>query len=707
MAEVDYEDGVRWLRHPVSKPFGKLRMSALAEACSRGSVEEVRDLLEDVMRREDAAESMAAELKAQDDWAGSSPLHWAAFAERGAECVEMLLARGADANLPNGRDASLPIHLGARYGRLDSVKILVASPFGCEVDAPNGLGNTALHECAFQGHPETAEELCKMSADLERQNVSGLTPLLAAVQSGKLEVLQVRSSTADTAAAAPLAPRRTPHASTHTHAHSPRHTHTRARACPATSSRQVLLGRGGRTDTLPGNDGAPPRAPRRSPSFYTRKYAGMWRRSSLVGQMRRGGSSNRVASEQPSSVVGRALSAAAAAAEAEEKASSGGGVLTPSREATGESSASVGTTASSKDGNNSGRGSSRNIAMRVASSAGMGFQRMRARHKASSSSSSSGAAPDAMKAARVRAPRASVAGIPYATPQPRGSNTCEEGRTARLSDVRSLTPAAAHTRQSLASASTPVPSPRNHAKPCSGFALSFVVPNEGALSLAFTAGSLPIINELLLHRWRRRELPSKARHAAPRRAAPRRTRDVGSNPLRSPLSAHHQMRRAVSPLARGSPVVAAGCLPIRFASRRLAHLTLPLAFRDRPSVQGARGRRGRRRAVRGLPRARDALPRRRRRRPAARGDVDPRPRRYAASEPARQTYPCKKTLDSLNRLPLVAHDPPRHPSYPRRPAPATVTYEETVRLFTLLVLSYAYAASELCPSTIRSAHCSA
>jgi len=464
VAEVDYEDGVRWLRHPVSKPFGKLRMSALAEACSRGSVEEVRDLLEDVMRREDAAESMAAELKAQDDWAGSSPLHWAAFAERGAECVEMLLARGADANLPNGRDASLPIHLGARYGRLDSVKILVASPFGCEVDAPNGLGNTALHECAFQGHPETAEELCKMSADLERQNVSGLTPLLAAVQSGKLEVLQVRSSTADTAAAAPLAPRRTPHASTHTHAHSPRHTHTRARACPATSSRQVLLGRGGRTDTLPGNDGAPPRAPRRSPSFYTRKYAGMWRRSSLVGQMRRGGSSNRVASEQPSSVVGRALSAAAAAAEAEEKASSGGGVLTPSREATGESSASVGTTASSKDGNNSGRGSSRNIAMRVASSAGMGFQRMRARHKASSSSSSSGAAPDAMKAARVRAPRASVAGIPYATPQPRGSNTCEEGRTARLSDVRSLTPAAAHTRQSLASASTPVPSPPG--KPC-------------------------------------------------------------------------------------------------------------------------------------------------------------------------------------------------------------------------------------------------
>ena len=48
-----------------------------------------------------------------------------------------------------------------------------------------------LRCCAFQGHPETAEELCKMFADLERQNMSGLTPLLAAVQSGKLEVLQV------------------------------------------------------------------------------------------------------------------------------------------------------------------------------------------------------------------------------------------------------------------------------------------------------------------------------------------------------------------------------------------------------------------------------------------------------------------------------------------------------------------------------------
>ena len=151
-SEVQYdENGVRWLKRPVTKPFtlrrhlpGELKMSALAEACSRGDTEEVRELLEKV-----PPDAMARELQARDDWAGSSPLHWACFAEHGAACVEMLLDHGADVYLLNERDRSTPIHLAARYGRLDSVKVLVTHG-GCEVDTMNNLYNTPLHECAFQ-----------------------------------------------------------------------------------------------------------------------------------------------------------------------------------------------------------------------------------------------------------------------------------------------------------------------------------------------------------------------------------------------------------------------------------------------------------------------------------------------------------------------------------------------------------------------------
>ena len=122
-------------------------------------------------------------MQAVDDWAGSSPLHWAAFAATGTACVRLLIAEKAQVEVTNARDASCPLHLAARYGRTETAKVLVTEG-GANVDAANNLGNTPLHEGSFQGHAETADALCVHHADLECVNNKGLTPLLAAAQAG-------------------------------------------------------------------------------------------------------------------------------------------------------------------------------------------------------------------------------------------------------------------------------------------------------------------------------------------------------------------------------------------------------------------------------------------------------------------------------------------------------------------------------------------
>ena len=98
-------------------PFGDLSMTVLMHACATGNSERVRQCLESLQGESaDQTEALELELTATDDWAGSSPLHWAAFSGN-ARVVEMLLKVGAKVNAHNQRDGSLPIHLAARYGK--------------------------------------------------------------------------------------------------------------------------------------------------------------------------------------------------------------------------------------------------------------------------------------------------------------------------------------------------------------------------------------------------------------------------------------------------------------------------------------------------------------------------------------------------------------------------------------------------------------
>ena len=99
----------------VKMEFGRVHMTALAAACARGDIEKAMEALEEA--KEGGPETLADELLAEDDWAGSTPLHWATYAGK-VELVALLIEEGAPIAAINKRDSSAPIHLAARYGKV-------------------------------------------------------------------------------------------------------------------------------------------------------------------------------------------------------------------------------------------------------------------------------------------------------------------------------------------------------------------------------------------------------------------------------------------------------------------------------------------------------------------------------------------------------------------------------------------------------------
>lgn len=172
-------------------PFGDLNMSELMHACATGNHVRVAQRINEL---HSDGSALQEELSVVDDWAGSTPLHWAAYSGN-ARVVLHLLCEGAKVDAQNRRDGSMPIHLAARYGRTAALVALADDKEGRQcINALNNLGNRPLHECAYEGHAEGAEALITRRADLEAANAlekGGLTPLLAAIEYGHLRVIRV------------------------------------------------------------------------------------------------------------------------------------------------------------------------------------------------------------------------------------------------------------------------------------------------------------------------------------------------------------------------------------------------------------------------------------------------------------------------------------------------------------------------------------
>ena len=178
--------------HQVPLPFGMLQMTMLLESCARGEEARVAAELERFKGLGQAV--LEAELAATDDWAGSSPLHWAAYAGSAA-CVHLLIDAGARHTATSLRDSSQPLHLAARFGHQAAARALLEH--GADVDAVNTRGNTALHECCAKVNSSgVVETLLRARASLEIYNDpdSGdrrMTPLLVAAEAGSLAAIRL------------------------------------------------------------------------------------------------------------------------------------------------------------------------------------------------------------------------------------------------------------------------------------------------------------------------------------------------------------------------------------------------------------------------------------------------------------------------------------------------------------------------------------
>ena len=100
-----------------------------------------------------------------------TPLYHAVF-QNMATIVTILLQNGAD---PNVSILTTPLHIAARFGFLEIVKIFIAKD--AKIDAKDSHGFTPLHWAIMKGRNFVLETLLQNGANIEAKDDSGGTPL--------------------------------------------------------------------------------------------------------------------------------------------------------------------------------------------------------------------------------------------------------------------------------------------------------------------------------------------------------------------------------------------------------------------------------------------------------------------------------------------------------------------------------------------------
>lgn len=100
--------------------------------------------------------------------------------------VSILLDAGADPNLPFSRDQLSALHMAARKGENEIIRLLIMGGVnaqgiphgnGAQIEAKDDYGQTALHVAAAYGRGSTVELLINAGADIEAIDKIGKTPL--------------------------------------------------------------------------------------------------------------------------------------------------------------------------------------------------------------------------------------------------------------------------------------------------------------------------------------------------------------------------------------------------------------------------------------------------------------------------------------------------------------------------------------------------
>ncbi|XP_068427851.1 ankyrin repeat and SOCS box protein 2-like isoform X2 [Clinocottus analis] len=103
-------------------------------------------------------------------------------------CVQVLLEKGADPNIPN-YDKETPLYRACERSIPAMVALLLNH--GAAVNAAGVWGCTALHEAACRSNLRVCELLLRGGAKHDLANEYGLCPLFTAAQSGQLEPLRL------------------------------------------------------------------------------------------------------------------------------------------------------------------------------------------------------------------------------------------------------------------------------------------------------------------------------------------------------------------------------------------------------------------------------------------------------------------------------------------------------------------------------------
>lgn len=101
---------------------------------------------------------------------GRSLLHLAAQGGLDAQVLKLLLSKGLKVT-DTDHAGRMPMHFAA----LKSIPVLVAA--GAEIDAPDSMGMSALHQAAKEGRNEVVTELLRNSASVFAKDKKGRTPL--------------------------------------------------------------------------------------------------------------------------------------------------------------------------------------------------------------------------------------------------------------------------------------------------------------------------------------------------------------------------------------------------------------------------------------------------------------------------------------------------------------------------------------------------
>ena len=119
---------------------------------------------------------------------GTTPLHIASWWGYKA-IVELLIAKGADANDDKQGRGWRPLHDAADEGHVAVAKILISK--GADINAKPTWGGTPLHYACGSNRRNMVEFLIVNGADINAKDNNGKTALSWAVEKGHTEIVEL------------------------------------------------------------------------------------------------------------------------------------------------------------------------------------------------------------------------------------------------------------------------------------------------------------------------------------------------------------------------------------------------------------------------------------------------------------------------------------------------------------------------------------